>query len=408
MADSFFQVNTLCDFEGAPETFRHTPDIQKRCPWCGKYAPSTPVKNEDSDVEYIEQEQIQTEEDPKTIPKSLQDAARPPPRSASTPARPQASQALITTGVAFVQGEGEARRKESIAKHPSKSAKIPVLEPSVRLAVSIVRRGDDGTFESQGIIRPITLPNYEYSHDEFLAAVFEKITPLNRPNEQRYWLAGTLSDWQLSLSEQRSQGITAIKIEKPRYLSRTLTSWGAVISTKIKPDAYQIWLYHFPDSYPSTESPTKVEKPLIKKTVKPKQTSKSQAQAHSTKPKEKEKAKKNHLVIKQEVSSGDDGHDSKQEKRKTTNERQVKEEKAITVRDGSAGPHKRMLSSAEHPYSTRGRSKLPREDGHDENEGGIEGEDEIEEVDMRSDDTLPSISDLLQIKKERSTRKRRA
>ena len=99
MTDSFFELDTLCDWPSASVGYRHSPADTPRCKWCGKSPPkdeSLGLKKEtidsSDDLKEIESRSFAPSSKTlagSTMPRRLRKATRPPPRGASAPASEQ-------------------------------------------------------------------------------------------------------------------------------------------------------------------------------------------------------------------------------------------------------------------------------------------------------------------------------
>ena len=319
MAPSTFELNTYCDADNAPEGLRHGPEIKKLCQYCGR---KNPQYRADTPATVIEQVDLTDSPDTKSSTKGTpsKDKPRRPTQRVNTEG--EASRAMMTQSLEYVHGEGERQRQESIRLHPSKKNKPTIVEPTVVLNVSVHRISSNGDWLSQKCSRLITVSNDEY---DYRLLIFTCISKLRTASHQRElpWLAGDLRDWQIA-TQAHQKGFaypTTVYYEGEKRLSHLLTKeWGLQPAKNAAVKQYRLFLYYSTEGGVPEEVESEFDALTPVKKAKSKATIKEDRVKDSPKPDKKVK-------IKKEKES-----------------------------------HKRGLSSAEHPYSTRSRPKLKMEE----------------------------------------------
>jgi hypothetical protein len=326
MAPSIFELNTYCDADNAPEGFRHTPETKKLCKYCGR---KNPQYQANIPATVIEQVDLTDSPDTQSSAKGTPSRDKPPRPTQRIKMEREAPGAMTTQPLDYVHGEGERQRQESIRLQPSKKNKPTVIEPTVILNVSVHRMSSDGNWLSQKCSRLVTVPNDEYDYRLLIFTCISKLRTASHQRELR-WLTGDLEDWQIA-TQAHQKGFsypTTVYYEGKKRLSHLLTKeWGLQPAKNTTVKQYRLFLYY------STEGgvPEEVE---------------SESDALTPVKKAKSKAAMKEDEVK--ASPKLDNVKIKREKVKEV----VKEKES----------HKRGLSSAEHPYSTRSRPKLKVED----------------------------------------------
>lgn len=355
MSSSFFELNTYCDADNAPNHFRHGPEVKKLCQYCGKRNPLHRAITPQSDIPHIDLTGSPTTEAPQKTFIKKEKAPRPTQRVSSSRTGPAETQAMITHPPEYVHGEGEKQRQESIRLAPSKKNKPTIIDPIVTLVMSVYRMTNGGCWLDQKLARLVIVPNDEYDYSTLILTCLTKLRAASRRSEVA-WLDGDLENWQLaSQSHKKEKGIghpTTVYFEGSKRLSDLVAEWDLQL-VKNSGKQYRLFLYHFMDEDPpqeSNESDSDLSRPLVKK-------------GEGKKATKKDKRIKDKPTLNMPIK-----------KEKIKQEPGIKKEKES---------HKRALSSAEHPYGTRYRPKpLVKEE-----EEGVEVEEE------ESHQTLPIRGD---------------
>jgi hypothetical protein len=329
MTPSTFELNTYCDADNAPEGFRHGPETKKLCQYCGR---KNPQYRANTPATVIEQVDLTDSPDTKSSTKGTPSKDKPPRPAQRVKTEGEAIRAMTIQSPEYVHGEGERQRQESIRLHPSKKIKPTVVEPTVILNVSVHRMGSDGNWLSQKCSRLVTVPNDEYNYH---LLIFTCISKLRTASHQRElpWLTGDLEDWQIA-TQAHQKGFaypTTVYYEGKKRLSHLLTKeWGLQPAKNTAVKQYRLFLYYSTEGGVPEEVESESDALTLVKKTKSKTTMKEDEVKVMPKP-DKVKIKKEKV-------------------------KEVFKEKES---------HKRGLSSAEHPYSTRSRPKLKIEDEDD-------------------------------------------
>jgi hypothetical protein len=206
MAPSFFEINTYCDADNAPDLFRHGPEVRKVCQYCSKKNPFHRANTPQTSVEQVDLTSSPDARPPPKVAFKKEEAPRPTQRRSSSKPSTTESRAMTTHPPEYIHGEGERQRQESIRLAPSKKNRPSIIEPTLTLVLSVYRNVNNGGWLDQRVAKLIIVANDEYEYLDLIETCLDKLRAASRAVALP-WLDGDLANWQLATQSHKEKGM---------------------------------------------------------------------------------------------------------------------------------------------------------------------------------------------------------